>query len=1032
MAISDYYSEVQKMYVAYYGRAADTTGLEYWAGRLNDLNGDKTAMIDAFGTSSESTTLYSGSSNEAIVNAIYQQQFGRDADVDGLTYYALQLANGTMTAASIALNVADGAQGGDADVITNKVSAATSFTNSLDTASEIVAYAGDDAAATARTWLSTVTSDAASVTTAEGNIDSTISSIETSSSTSSSAGTSYTLTSGSDSLSGTSGDDTFSGTLGSLGSTDEISGGAGTDSLTVTFAPSLATAGSATAAAPIISAVETLTITNRTDTATFNMVDVVGETAITLGGNNVLSVTNMDLTAATVAGMSSTLALDLATATASTATYGMTLDMSSSQSANLVFTEDAGLTAADTLALNVQTDYGNGLTGQLDVSGIESLSISGAGSANLNLASATWANNFKDLTAIDASGLSGNLTLSVDGAANLNIMGGAGADNITMTANFATNDSVAGGAGADVLNAKVSGYLRPGLSGIETLNLQADGSAVTADFRDATDVTTVNLLTTTAVSLTRAGSAMTTLAINSSDATANTFTVGYGTAAAASDVTLSLGNGAMSAFQTAAATASGMAIGTITMSANSGSLTIIANSTAAYTGSDLAMNDFTAITVNAASGSLSFDSANFNTAQTLSFMAGAGKTLAFNSGVTAVATNMTVSAAQSATVTFTGTVQLHGNTAGSVTIAADSSADVNFSAITMCGIDTLSIGAAAGASFTATEINMGQDGATAHSGALAMDTITLSGAGDISIAGLNATGGAMTAVSGISLNINAMMGSTAADYGLCALDLSDVGSAATANEQDVTFTLTGTGNFTLSAAATDSSNLTYHIDGSALASGSNVTIDLSSVNDTGSVASAVFGAHSGTYVGLDGVDMIELGLGAVTVNGGLGADQITLNNTATHRVDILSNVSAAAGTTTDTIVGIGSGDTILFSGAAVESGTKIGIGGITGAWSTGTATNTAQIATASYTAYAVDGIVATATKALSIYTSNGDTIIEILLATASAAGTGDYDLSAAIAGDGFQRVTLSNKDFTAITAAFNVNTTGSGLMITLL
>ena len=144
---------VQKAYIAYYGRPADPAGLEYWAGRA-DAEGME-AIIDAFGNSAEANELFGGMSTTAMLNTLYNQIFGRDADPEGLAYYTAELDAGRMTPASIALNIIDGAQGGDATIVANKVEVANNFTNALDTAEEVAAY-NADAAPAVRNMLATV------------------------------------------------------------------------------------------------------------------------------------------------------------------------------------------------------------------------------------------------------------------------------------------------------------------------------------------------------------------------------------------------------------------------------------------------------------------------------------------------------------------------------------------------------------------------------------------------------------------------------------------------------------------------------------------------------------------------------------------------------------------------------------------------------------------------------------------------------------------------------------------------------------
>ena len=156
MANAAYTDTVQKVYIAYYGRAADPVGLAYWENQLTANNGDLASIMNSFGTSPEATTLFGSLTNTIKVNKLYTQIFGRDADVGGLEYYTAQLTAGTMTAVSIAQNILDGASGSDATIITNKLAVAKAFTAAIDSDVKIPAYAGDTAASSARNMLATV------------------------------------------------------------------------------------------------------------------------------------------------------------------------------------------------------------------------------------------------------------------------------------------------------------------------------------------------------------------------------------------------------------------------------------------------------------------------------------------------------------------------------------------------------------------------------------------------------------------------------------------------------------------------------------------------------------------------------------------------------------------------------------------------------------------------------------------------------------------------------------------------------------
>src|SRR5690606_25363298 len=100
-----YHDEVQKIYIAYYGRPADPVGLNFWANKLSAADGNLDEIIDAFGNSAESTALYNGASDSAKISQIYQQLFNRAPEAEGLNYYVQLLANGQATLATIALDV---------------------------------------------------------------------------------------------------------------------------------------------------------------------------------------------------------------------------------------------------------------------------------------------------------------------------------------------------------------------------------------------------------------------------------------------------------------------------------------------------------------------------------------------------------------------------------------------------------------------------------------------------------------------------------------------------------------------------------------------------------------------------------------------------------------------------------------------------------------------------------------------------------------------------------------------------------------
>ena len=129
MATSTSLNFVQELYVAYYGRPADSAGLQYWAERADEEG--QGAIVNAFGESQEYQDSYGDLTNEELVNNLYQQLFSRDADDAGLEYYVGVLSAGEKTLSEIALTISNAAQGSDSVVLNTKVQAANYYTNTV-------------------------------------------------------------------------------------------------------------------------------------------------------------------------------------------------------------------------------------------------------------------------------------------------------------------------------------------------------------------------------------------------------------------------------------------------------------------------------------------------------------------------------------------------------------------------------------------------------------------------------------------------------------------------------------------------------------------------------------------------------------------------------------------------------------------------------------------------------------------------------------------------------------------------------------
>jgi len=143
MASEQSRSEIQKTYIAYYGRPADEEGLEYWAGLLDEAGGDLSVIIDAFANSPEFLESFGDLEDSELINNLYQQLFGEDADSGGLDFYVRLIQQGERTLGSVALDILNGAENEHAEIINNKFAYAQQVTLSIKVKNK--QYDGDSA-----------------------------------------------------------------------------------------------------------------------------------------------------------------------------------------------------------------------------------------------------------------------------------------------------------------------------------------------------------------------------------------------------------------------------------------------------------------------------------------------------------------------------------------------------------------------------------------------------------------------------------------------------------------------------------------------------------------------------------------------------------------------------------------------------------------------------------------------------------------------------------------------------------------------
>lgn len=494
-------AQIQQAYVTFFSRPADPVGLRYWQA----YTGSIADLYATFAQQTEYSAAFSGLTSAQKVNVVYQNLFGRDAEANGLTYWADKVEAGAITVANLALAVSAGSQGTDLVTVNSRVSAATAFTTALDTTPEILGYTGATANAAAKTWLAGVTT-AANLATAVAAIDTATAAVVA---VGGAAGSTFTLTSGVDTPTATSGSDTFlasdasGATSFALGGLDVIDGGAGTDTLKVADAATAST-GNFSFNGATIKNVENIEVT------TSGSFDVTANTGLSLKGYT-------GLTSATLKAAGTDNSLVLASDTtnvnltvAGAATAGVTGGKAVSVTADTGLVTVAGdaLTsvsikggASASTVTNTVSGSGNTGTTLTDVT-LEGIATGTAGISGAAVATVTVKNQKVALATTVTNATSTALTVNVDGAGYnssgtgvaVSVVAGSAAKTITLNATGTKSSVAVSGAAATTLN--ITGTADLALSSAITTATKIDGSAATGGLTlGVLDLATVNVST---------------------------------------------------------------------------------------------------------------------------------------------------------------------------------------------------------------------------------------------------------------------------------------------------------------------------------------------------------------------------------------------------------------------------------------------------------------------------------------------------------------------------------------------------------
>jgi hypothetical protein len=489
-------ASVQRLYVAYFNRPADPVSLAVYEAMLPTDRAATQAELAViaetyFSPSAEYTTNFAGQSNSQIVNQLYQNIFGRTAEAEGLISWATKLTDGSMTVATLALQLSYSAQGTDLAVVDARIDAATAFTAALDTAGEITGYSGNAPAAEGRVYLAQISGELPTTTEAiTTQKDTAITNVDTSTaaavaSGSVVAGETFQLTTAVETVTGTKGDDTIQGSLvGDIATgtttnpSDLINAGDGTDTLQMSV--SGAHGANFTLAGVNASGLEKLNINNfETDGTRETTID-----ASLLGGLTEINLTSSSATGdttvsnlggvvtASMANGSANLQLDYTTA-ASTGATSQTLNLKGGVSASTVTIAGVeAMTVDSSVSANTLTDLVTTSATSLTLTGDQNLSISAGSLADFDFADATLATSLDGT--VDATGLSGTLAINMNASDVVTVLAGSGATTIGMANGLDLRDTITGGAGSDTIDVTVSETTAlAGVTGVENLQITA-------------------------------------------------------------------------------------------------------------------------------------------------------------------------------------------------------------------------------------------------------------------------------------------------------------------------------------------------------------------------------------------------------------------------------------------------------------------------------------------------------------------------------------------------------------------------------
>lgn len=124
-------TQIQNLYIAYFGRPAEQAGLDYWSAQA-DLTVE--GLSASFAQQPEYQAVYGDLPREEVVAQLYQNLFGRKAEGNELDYW---IASDDISVDRMALALVNGAQSTDRELLDGKTEFAAAITAAQSDASDI-------------------------------------------------------------------------------------------------------------------------------------------------------------------------------------------------------------------------------------------------------------------------------------------------------------------------------------------------------------------------------------------------------------------------------------------------------------------------------------------------------------------------------------------------------------------------------------------------------------------------------------------------------------------------------------------------------------------------------------------------------------------------------------------------------------------------------------------------------------------------------------------------------------------------------